>query len=235
MASALSADGSWDHSVPLTIENLFALWLLVEEVYGPIHAAIDWLLEITNPPRTPTTRFTDFFCKNTSADNAGLRSMRNVPFTPGCSNFVKTGATLFLAMQFHRQDDEPVRKAYARVNQRAIEGNGRLCSGSCAHNLRLAMAVHPHYRKAEGMHHVLDYLFQHQQETGSWSAGIPFYPTLYLLSYLNVPMANSLFEKALARVQRSQRKDGSWGTNQKERDTFLVMDSLLRKGVEWTV
>ena len=78
-----------------------------------------------------------------------------------------------------------VLKAFAYANQLAIDGNGRQCSGPCGHNLRLAMAVHPKLKYGEGMQRILDYLASNQLErTGSWASRIPFYPTLYLLSFL---------------------------------------------------
>ncbi len=208
----LSNDGSWDHSVRRTIENLFALWLLVEEAFGPIQTAMDWLLELKNPPPLgPGDKFSDIFGKISENDRADTRHMRNVPFTPGCFVYVKTGAALFLAMGFDRQNDSVVSKAYEYVNQVAIDSNGRQCSGPCGHNLRLAMAVHPTLRNGEGMQRILDYLASNQEKTGSWSARIPFYPTLYMLSFLDLPQANILFENALSRVLRSQISDGELG------------------------
>ena len=80
---------------------------------------------------------------------------------------------------------------------------------------------------------VLSWLERHMAPTGSWDQGIPFFPTLWVLAHLRSPKAGRLFRRALVRVARSQNSDGSWGRRQKLLDSFLVLDSLKRKGIEY--
>ena len=41
-------------------------------------------------------------------------------------------------------------------------------------------------------------------------------------------------EHTITHIVGKLSDEGSWGINQKERDTFLVMDSLRRKSVDWS-
>jgi hypothetical protein len=235
IGSTQSADGSWDGSVSSTIRNLFSLWLLAGLDSRVITKALDWLLEVDHPPmkqeRENGATYDGMFFRTTRRDREELRRPQPVPFTPGCSGFVKTGAALFFAGQFGRGDDERVRKAFSSINRTARARQGRLCTGSCASNIHIAMAAHPQERRSEGMKAVLAYLSGKQKPIGSWEDGIPFFPTLWMLSYLNSRAANAAFRLALGRVQRSQSRDGYWGRSRKQLDSFLVLDSLSQKGL----
>ncbi len=101
-----SADGSWDGLVLPTIQNLFSLWLLQEEPNEQIHAALDWMLETDHPPMQCTSTdgapYDNLFFRTTREDNRALLRISGVPFTQGCSGFVKMGAALFFACVFGR-------------------------------------------------------------------------------------------------------------------------------------
>jgi hypothetical protein len=235
--AAQGADGSWDGSCARTIENLFSLWLLLERKDPCVQKALDWLMETGRPPlhlpQENGATYNNLFFRTSRRDNTDLQRLTDVPFTPGCSGFVKTGAALFLATQFGLAGDDRVEKAFRSAVQTAKARNGRLCRGSCGNNINLALAVHPRHSRGPGMGCVLSWLERHMAPTGSWDQGIPFFPTLWVLAHLRSPKAGRLFRRALVRVARSQNSDGSWGRRQKLLDSFLVLDSLKRKGIEY--
>jgi hypothetical protein len=231
-----AADGSWDGAVADTIHGLFALWLLAPERTPSVDRALDWLLETSHPPlKRPCpdgASYDNLFFRTTRRDNRELQQLRNVPFTPGCTGFVKTGAALFFAVQFGRIEDGRVKAAFRSINKTAVARQGKLCCGSCANNIILALAVHPRHRRGRGMAQVVSHLAGSQSPTGNWSGGIPFYPTFWALSHVDLPAAKRQFAAALTRVRRSQNRDGSWGRTQLHLQTFLVLDALRRKGIE---
>lgn len=229
-------DGSWNGTVAHTIQNLFALWLLLERADRSVNRALDWMLETGYPamqcPRENGATYSNMFFRTSRHDRQELRRLMHLPFTSGCSGFVKTGAALFFAVEFGRAGDERVEQAFASINRTAQVRNGRLCSGPCANNIHLALAVHPRYSGGAGMARVLSWLERQIKPTGSWDKGIPFFPTFWMLAHLKSRKSNELFRQALVRVERSQNSDGTWGRGQKLLDTFLVLDSLSRKGIE---
>lgn len=234
-----SGDGSWRGSVPGTIQNLFSLWLLARRPDEGINAALDWLLEVKHPPMryacNDGATYDNLFFRTTRSDRAGLRKPSGVPFTSGCSGFVKTGAALFFAAQFGRADDDRVWGAYRSLDRTAQVRHGRLCCGSCANNILLAFAAHPHFGRSKGMAAAVAYLSHQQKPTGEWGRGVPLFPTFFIVSHLQSRNATSQFESALRRIQRMQNRDGTWGRTQKALWTFLVLDSLERKQVDWEV
>jgi len=229
-------NGSWDDAVALTVQNLFALWLLVDSPDKSVMRAVDWMLEAGHPPLQYSCNdgadYSGMFFRTTRRDHAELRRLRDVPFTPGCSGFVKTGASLFFAVEFGKKGDPRVRKAFTSINRTAEIRKGRLCTGSCANNLHLALAVDQRQHKGLAVSRILACLAREQNNSGVWERGLPFYPTLWFLSHLRSRKADTLFFRALNYVRRSQNRDGSWGRSQRLLDTFLVLDSLERKKIE---
>ena len=51
------------------------------------------------------------------------------------------------------------------------------------------------------------------------------------MAHLSIPEANSQFDDALKHVIDSQNDDGTWGSADKEWQTFLVVHALRNKGV----
>jgi len=227
---AQEGDGSWRASVATTLQKLFDLWLLSPSADQSAHRALDWLLEVGHEPRPYACYPGLFFHRMGRGDRAALRDMKGVPFTGGCCGFVKTGAVLFLATLFDKSHAHVV-EGYRTVEAHAKRSNGRLCSGSCANNLKLALAAHPRHRKGEGMKHIISHLAAHQTPAGSWGGGIPFYPTFYLLSFLDDRAARRQFDSALGRLRRTQNADGTWGRSNRHVATWMVLDSLKRRGL----
>ncbi len=232
--AAQSPDGSWEGAVAPTIQHLFSLWLLSGQAIPAAAKAVAWLCEAKHPPLELDCRdgatYSGMFFRTTRRDHEELRKLRTVPFTPGCSGFVKTGAALFFAAQFGRATSDRMKRAFVSVNRTAKVRRGKLCTGSCANNLHLALAGHPRQRQGPGMAHVLNYLARAQTPAGSWANGLPFFPTLWALSHLNSRAADALLLPAFRRLQRTQNRDGSWGRSQRQLFTFLALDALSRKG-----
>jgi hypothetical protein len=222
--SSQSANGSWNNSVAQTIENLFALFLLVRP--SPATAkAIDWLLEVDQPPMQHPC-YSNLFFRVRRAD---VELLKTGPFSPGCSGFVKTGGALFLASLFNQGDDRRVSQAFATLAKLPAQRQGRFCSASCSNNILQAFAANDEYRSSAAMKLAVARLEQEQMPNGNWSSGFPFYPTFYALSRIESKSADAQFRRALPRIVRVQKKDGSWGHS--PLNTFLVLDALERKGM----
>jgi squalene cyclase len=95
-----------------------------------------------------------------------------------------------------------------------------------------ALAVHPRYARSSEMHLAAGWLAQRQEPGGSWTSGIPFYPTLYALSHVRGKHANAQFNRALDRAVRTQNSDGSWGGSQRQLCTFLVLSATKNRGLD---
>lgn len=108
-------NGSWGNSVPTTIEELYILYLLGNNTNPKIEKAVGWLLETGRPAfrynNSDGTSYDNLFFETSRGDTRKLRKMRNVPFTGGCSGFVKSGAALFLATLFRCGDDKRINLA----------------------------------------------------------------------------------------------------------------------------
>jgi hypothetical protein len=229
IAARQRPDGSWDGSLARTIEALYALWLLGAKPDRTVIAGIDYLAERPGDlrPVADTCPYKGFFME---APRRDLQTLRGVPFTMGCSCFVKTGAALFLAAQFGRQNDERIDMAYRSTDRTSRLREGRLCSGPCANNLHLAIAANPQARAAPGARAMVRYMEACQTERGNWERSLPFFQTLWVLSHMPQRSAAQQVERALQRVERTQNPDGSWGRADRTLCTYLVLDSLERAG-----
>ena len=49
------------------------------------------------------------------------------------------------------------------------------------------------------------------------------------LGHLNLAQSDNLLERAFRRLKEKQNRDGTWGSTQKEWNTFLVVHTIKRK------
>ena len=84
-----------------------AFILLFELRVNPSKKTLDWLLDQTSKT-FPRTRID-------LGENLNLVALRGLPFTRGCSGLFMTGATLFLASIFGRENDGEVLEVYRRL------------------------------------------------------------------------------------------------------------------------
>ena len=219
-----SDDGSWPGSVRQTVESLFALWLLGRRSAATA-AGVDWLLEVGRPPMRHVNYSNLFF----GAHRSDVDSLREVPFSKGCSGFVKTGAALFLASVLEQGDEQRVSDAFDTLGRLPAKRGGRWCSASCSNNILQAYAANRRFSDSAAMRLAVKRLEADQTATGAWADQIPFYATFYALSQVPLKSADAQFRRALPRIIRNQRLDGTWGNNLI--NTFLVLDALERKGI----
>jgi ABC-type multidrug transport system fused ATPase/permease subunit len=77
----------------------FAYQFSVSQNYR-VKDALNWMLETELPPFKSELRnggYNDLFLRTTRRDHSEMRKMSGLPFTSGCSGFVKTGAALYFA------------------------------------------------------------------------------------------------------------------------------------------
>jgi len=218
-----SADGSWNQSIVTTIQRLFGLHLTVRNPNDSINGALDWLMAVAFEELSRLRR--DIRKRNASKD------LQNLPFTPGCSGYFLTGASLFLASIFGRENDSRVLEAYGWLAQEGVKKNGRWCGWSCSNNILRAFVVHPTYSKNRAIELAVHALARAQDSSGKWPAGVPFYQTVNALAHLDSKEANTQLNKAFKHLSRTQNRDGTWGRSRQEWKTFLVVHALRRKGV----
>jgi hypothetical protein len=66
--------------------------------------------------------------------------------------------------------------------------------------------------------------------SGQWPAQIPFFQTVNALARSRLNLARRQLAKALVVLLNTQNRDGSWGNEDHEWNTFLVVHALKNKG-----
>ncbi len=215
-------DGSWDQSPLLTIRRLFGLHLTVRERTAPIEKSLHWLLECCMAQFPGKRLVLD--------DRLTYRVLRDLPFSPGCSGYFLYGAALFLSTIFGMEKDERVLFMYQALAESGIKYKGRWCGLSSTNNILRAFIVHPEFASHKATRLAVEALACRQKPSGSWKRPVPFYQTVNALAHLNLESAEAQIKAAFKRAYRSQNKDGSWGTVNKEWNTFLVVHALKNYG-----
>lgn len=217
-----SPDGSWGHSVLMTVQRLFGLHLTVRNPDGHIMGALDWLTGKTWQPLT----------SNRTDDDGPIApaALRGLPFSPGSWRYLIKGAVLFLASIFGRQNDERILSLYESLSLEGEKKEGRWCGWSCSNNILRAFVVHPTYAESRATALAVEALARVQSSAGRWPVHVPFYQTLNALAHLDSAAAEAQLDRAFARLCVTQHKDGTWGRSQREWNTFLVVHALKNKG-----
>ncbi len=214
-------NGSWEHSEMETVRRLFGLHLTVRHETEHISRALAWLIG---------TGYEAFKGYRKTLDYS-QKLLHGLPFTPGSSGYLVTGATLFLATIFGYGEDDRVLESYDYLSDEVLKKEGRWCGLSCSNNILRAFVVHPLYSKSRATAIAVEYLARTQSPTGRWPPGVPFYQTVNALAHLDSDCAETQVESAFKRLLETQQSDGTWGRSQKEWNTFLVAHAFKNKGM----
>jgi squalene cyclase len=103
------------------------------------------------------------------------------------------------------------------------------CGAWCTINVLRVLIEHPLSKESPPVENGLKHLAKLQTKTGTWK-GLPFYHTFHALSRADATLAEDQLKKAFPSVVRRQNKDGSWGREEKETASFLVLDALRNSG-----
>jgi hypothetical protein len=96
-------------------------------------------------------------------------------------------------------------------------------------NALRALIVHPDYAHDPATAVLVDDLGEIQDPCGRWPDPIPFFLTINAIAHLRVDSAHRPWIKALAILMDTQNVDGSWGDEDREWNTFLVVHTLKNK------
>jgi hypothetical protein len=225
--SALSANqlsnGSWDHDPVATIRHLFGLHLTVRSTTEGIDAALSWLLEKIDLQNQRI---------RVNGEDAAIEDdLTGLPFIPSRQDMFITGAGLFLASIFGREDDPTVLSIYRQLSVEGKKNKGRWIDRASSHNIFRAMVVHPIFARDKATALAVENIADIIDEQGHWGSNVTFYQTLNALAHLSFSQVEPLLEKAFARLIESQNKDGSWSRSQPEWNTFLAVHALKNKGL----
>lgn len=216
------ANGSWNNSLLHTIRKLFGLHLTVKHKDERIQKGLEWLL-------SQEVFFEDRNLSRAQSKKVSSRDLHSLPFSGGCFDHFVKGAVLFLAAIFGLENDSRVIHAYEILRNVGKKRKGRWCTWSCSNNILRAFIVHPAYAESRVVRLYVAKLSEIQRPDGGWPGQIPFYQTVNALGHLDFAQSDALLRRAFRRVRVNQNKDGTWGTMQKEWNTFLIVHAMTRK------
>lgn len=231
-----SPNGSWNDSVVETIQNLHLISLLAPKFNGRTKKAVDWLLEKDFESLHCTSgdgaKYDGLFFRVNRKDTKQIYQRKDLLFNPGCSGFVKTAAALYFAGIFTKQKDERVIQAFKTLDNVIKKRRGKWCSLACSNNILRAYVAHPLKRASKQTQDAVKVLAKLQTRNGNWQ-GIPFfYHTFNILAQSKLRIARQQVAKALPHIIQSQNRDGSFGKDNKEFFTFLILDGLKRQRIK---
>lgn len=210
-------EGSWGNSFIHTVHRLFGLHLTVRQPTDYINRALDWLLN--------HTKHADEHEKLVLADLHGL------PFAPGNPYFLYTGMVLFLATTFGRGSTPEVITLYQGLLQQILRNASSWDNYGDINNILRAFVVHPEFAKSAATMLIVEGMSKIQEDSGMWTNSVPFYQMVNALAHLNLPPADRQLEKAFLLLARTQNSDGTWGDNEKEWNTFLIVHAMRNKKI----
>jgi hypothetical protein len=214
-----SDDGSWNQSPIESIRRLFGLHLTLRHRTGEIEKALDWLMK--------HTLNRNILNLAEPIEPLAPDAFRELPFTPGGHrNFSLVCATLFLAAIFQRGSELSVMKQY-RLLSRWVHKNTDAWPDIS--NALRALIVHPDYAEDPATAMLVDRLGVTQSPSGRWPDPVPFFQTVNAIAHLRLDSAHRQWIKALTILSNTQNADGSWGDEDREWNTFLVVHALKNK------
>jgi hypothetical protein len=217
-----SDDGSWNHSPLESIRRLFGLHLTLRKRTEEIEKALGWLMR----------HFLNYNPLDQSGPIEPLASdaFRELPFTPGQPHLSMVCPTLFLAAIFQKDSESIVIDHYSLLSRWVAEDAGDIEKWSDKNNALRSFIVHPNYAEEPATMTLVDSLAEIQDLSGQWPAQIPFFQTVNALAHLRLNSAHRQWVKALVVLLNRQNRDGSWGNEDHEWNTFLVVHALKNKG-----
>jgi hypothetical protein len=222
LMSGQSDDGSWNPSPLESVRRLFGLHLTLRSKTEEIEKALDWLMGHTLKHKASNL--------TAPIEPVSPDAFRGLPFMPGKTHVSLVCMTLFLATVFQRGNEPTVLSHYHLLSLWVSENAGAMDTGSDKSNALRALVVHSNYAEDPATTALVDYLGQIQEPSGCWPVPIPFFRTVNALAHLHLKQAHRLWDKALANLCRTQNSDGSWGDEDCEWNTFLVVHALKNKG-----
>lgn len=216
-----SADGSWSQDPVETIRRLFGLHLTVREKTGEILKAMEWLVRET----------LNYDLSGTYFDDIPAAALRELPFVNARQSLLLVCATLFLASVFGLENNERTEAHYRLLSSWLVTGKDNEEVWSEKSNILRALVVSPVYSQNPDTHGLVADLENHQKPSGLWPAPIPFFLTVNALAHLDAESAQRQWRKAWPLLAGAQQKDGGWGSDEREWNTFLVVHALKNKQV----
>jgi hypothetical protein len=218
-----SEDGSWKESPLETVRRLFGLHLTLRARTEDIDKALVWLI-------TRILNY-DLLVPPESAEALAADAFRELPFTPGDHrHFSLVCATLFLTAIFQRGNDSSVMAHYHLLSRWVDENKNDTAVVSDMSNALRALVVHPDFAESSATAALVDHLGEIQDPSGRWTDPIPFFQTVNAIAHLHINAAQRQWVKALTILTDTQNVDGSWGDEDCEWNTFLVVHALKNKG-----
>jgi hypothetical protein len=216
-----SDDGSWNQSPLESIRRLFGLHLTLRNMTGEIEKALGWLIKHTLNHNALNLE--------EPVESISPEAFRELPFTPGQPHLSLVCATLFLAAIFQRGDESAVVVHYNLLSQWVAESACGMDTWSDKSNALRSFIVHPHYSEDLAIATLVDNLGEIQDPSGRWPPQIHFFQTVNALAHLRLNSAHRQWVKALRLLSNTQNNDGSWGNEDLEWNTFLVVHALKNK------
>jgi len=152
-------------------------------------------------------------------------------FADQLPDMLLTGAGLFLASIFGREQDPTIVSIYQRLSDQGVKSNGHWFDQAASHNIFRAMVVHPVFSEDKATALAVEHLANFQSKSGDWGIAFTFHQTLNALAHLNLAQAETQLEKAFERLFATQNSDGSWSRTDPEWNTFLAIHALRNKGL----
>jgi hypothetical protein len=216
-----SEEGSWNDSPLETVRRLFGLHLTLRERTENIDKALGWLItrilnhDLSDPPEPMEALAADAF--------------RQMPFICGQPHLSLVCATLFLAAVFQRLSESAVMAHYQLLSGWVLQNRGNTNTWPDLSNALRALIVHPDFSVDSATAVLVDYLGEIQDPSGRWPDPIPFFQTVNAIAHSRLDSAHRQWLKALAILTETQNADGSWGDEDREWNTFLVVHALKNK------
>jgi hypothetical protein len=157
--------------------------------------------------------------------------LNGLPFAATRWKFFIRPASLFLAAIFGKATDPGVDPIYIQLAANVTDSSAFRSDAAAMHNALRALVVHPDDRFRPATRSAVSWFAARQTARGDWGPKIPFFQAFNALAHLGIPEANSQFDDALELIIDSQNGDGTWGSADKEWQTFLVVHALRNKGI----
>lgn len=222
LMSGQSDDGSWNQSPFETVRRLFGLHLTLRNRSLEIDKALDWLMKHTLNHNASSLE--------SPIAPASPDAFAGLPFMPGQTHVSVICMMLFLATVFQRDQEFDILANYHLLSQWVLQNPGVPGRASDKSNALRALVVHKEFAKDSATVNLVNELEQIREPSGFWPDSVPFFQTVNALAHLHLEQAYRQWEKVPAILCHTQNSDGSWGSEDREWNTFLVVHAMKNKG-----